>query len=84
MDLLDRVQNRAIKMIKGLKHLSSEERLNELGLSRLGKRRLRRDLMNIYKNLKAGCTEDGTRLFSVMPSNRTRGSGHKVKHRRSA
>jgi len=81
-ELLERVQRSATKMLRGREHLSYKERLRELGLFILEKGRLRGDLRNADKYLQGGGQEDGARLCSVVPSDRTRGSRHKLKPRK--
>jgi len=65
--LLERVQWRATRMMRGLEHLSYEKRLRELGSSSLKKGRLRGDLENTYKYLNGRCQEDVARCFSLVP-----------------
>ncbi|PKU42973.1 hypothetical protein llap_6734 [Limosa lapponica baueri] len=81
-ELLERVQQRAAKMIRGLEHLPYEERLRDLGLFSPEKRRLRGELLNAYKYLKEGCQGDGISIFPVVPSGRTRGNGHKLEYKK--
>ncbi|PKU41561.1 hypothetical protein llap_8136 [Limosa lapponica baueri] len=82
MDLLERVQRRATKTIRSLEHLSYEDRLRELRLFSLEKRKLRGDIIAAFQYLKGAYRKDGEGLFTRECSNRMRGNGFKLKEGR--
>ena len=69
-------------MIQGMEHLSCENRLRELGLCSLEKRKLQGDLIAACQCPKGIYRKEGDRLFSRVCGGRARGNGFKLKEGR--
>jgi len=73
-------QRSMTQMIQGMEHISYEDRLRELGLFSLRKRRLQDGLIAAFLYLKGSSRKEGDRLFSRVC--RTRGNSFKHKQGR--
>ena len=65
-------------MIPSLRNTPYEERLKELNLFPLTQRRLRGDLIQVFKIIKGIDNMDCTKYFTIDRSNYTRGNGCKI------
>ena len=77
IDMLERVQRRATKMIPNLNNISYEMHVKECGLTTLETRRLRGNQIEVF-NILNGYENIDRHLFSDKEERRTRGHGVKL------
>jgi len=83
IDLLERVQRRATRMVPGLGSLSCEERLKAMDLPSLAYRRLRGDAIEVYKYLNGIYKVDSSSMLPLagLKAFKTRGHCLKIQKR---
>ena len=82
IDTMERVQRRATRFIPGLARLSYEEWLKEAGLYSRERKRLRGDMIEMFKIMKGIDKISADEIFNRIDSDRTRGQRLRVKKRR--
>ena len=81
VESLERVQRRFTRMLPGMGGLGYEERLKKLGLFSLERRRLRGDMIEVYKIMKGMDRVNSERLLPRLDTN-TRGHHLRVRGER--
>ena len=76
VDMLDKIQRKATKLIPELRDLTYEERLKECGLTTLETRRIRGDQIEVFKILNGYENIDSNIFFEIKESKITRARGH--------
>uniref|UniRef100_A0A8C5R698 Reverse transcriptase domain-containing protein n=1 Tax=Leptobrachium leishanense TaxID=445787 RepID=A0A8C5R698_9ANUR len=82
IDILERVQIRATKMVYGLKEKSYQERLNDLNMYSLEKRRDRGDMIETFKYVKGIHKVEEGSIFKRKQSSKTRGHSLRLEGQR--
>lgn len=76
---MEKVQRRAIGIIRGTEHLSYEKRLKESTLFRQEKTRLQEDVIATFQYLQGACWKAGEELFTRVCKDRTSDKGFKLR-----
>ena len=78
IDMVENVQRRSTKQVPGLSQLSYEERLRKLKLPTLTYRRLRGDMIEVFKIMSGKYDPEVSDLFAKSTTQATRGHGYKL------
>ena len=76
---LNKVQRRATKLVRGLRHIPYEERLKRLKLDTMSRRLLRGDLIEVFKIVYGKTKLDFNNFFELNMDKRVRGHNKKLK-----
>jgi ribonuclease P/MRP protein subunit RPP40 len=81
---IEKVQRRATKLVRSLRHMSYEDRLRKLDLPTLAYRRRRGDLIQVYKIMNGTNDIQRNTLFEMASTNiGTRGHSLKIQKQHS-
>ena len=76
--VIENVQRRATRLIPGFKEFTYEERLRRLNLPTLRYRRIRGDMIEVFKLMNDKYDFDSTKLFTIRNNSTTRGHSCKI------
>ena len=78
IEQLERVQHRATRMVQEFKNLSYEDRLERANLTSLETRRIRGDLIEVFKIMKGFDNIEIEKFFRLEGKGRARGHNYKI------